>query len=117
MSLFPLPFRASSNRKKRRATRCSSSLRSLTARVRLSVECLEDRTLMTIGTWSALNNLAPEAIGTMMLLTDGTVMGQGGGEGLSITSHWFKLTPDGTGSYQNGTWSSLASMAFTRLYY
>jgi hypothetical protein len=39
------------------------------------------------------------------LLTDGTVMVQGGGE-----SDWWKLTPDNTGSYRNGTWTQLASL-------
>lgn len=39
------------------------------------------------------------------LLTDGTVMMQGNGD-----SVWYKLTPDNTGSYVNGTWSQLASL-------
>ena len=30
---------------------------------------------------------------------------------------WYKLTPDSKGSYKNGTWSQLASMVDTRLYY
>jgi hypothetical protein len=65
------------------------------------------------GFWTPLNNLAPGSTGTMMLLTDGTVMVQGGGQ----TSQWFQLTPDASGSYVNGTWSSLASMSISRLYY
>src|SRR6516162_1440535 len=51
MSLFSSLFRASSNRNKRRARRSSSSPRRLMARLRLSVECLEDR-------------LAPSGVGT-----------------------------------------------------
>jgi hypothetical protein len=47
MLQFPLPFRASSNRKTRQATRGSSSSRGLISRVRPSVEPLEDRTLLT----------------------------------------------------------------------
>jgi hypothetical protein len=39
------------------------------------------------------------------LLTDGTVMFQG-----NSLSDWWKLTPDNTGSYVNGTWSQLASL-------
>jgi hypothetical protein len=39
----------------------------------------------------------------MLLLTDGTVMCQD-----DATSHWWKLTPDNTGSYVNGTWLALA---------
>ncbi len=45
------------------------------------------------------------AAGLSMLLTDGTVMSQDTG-----TANWWKLTPDNTGSYVNGTWSQLASM-------
>jgi len=50
----------------------------------------------------------------MLLLTDGTVMAQTAGNG---TNTWFKLTPDSHGSYVNGTWSALASMHDTRLYF
>ena len=40
-----------------------------------------------------------------LLLTDGTVMVQNGG-----CQDWWKLTPDNTGSYVNGTWTQLASL-------
>jgi hypothetical protein len=82
--------------------------------VKLHLEGLEDRTLMT-GTWTALNNLAPtpDGIGTMMLLTDGTVMAEGG----NVDRTWYKLTPDSAGSYANGAWSSRASMSVQRLYF
>jgi hypothetical protein len=43
-----------------------------------TVEQLETRTLLT-GTWTTLSNLAPSNTGTMMLLSDGSVMVQGGG--------------------------------------
>jgi autotransporter-associated beta strand protein len=64
------------------------------------------------GTWLPLTNSAPNAIGTMLLLPNGTVMAQEGG-----SSAWDQLTPDSTGSYINGTWSSLAAMSENRLYY
>jgi len=48
----------------------------------------------------------------MILLTDGRVMVQEEG-----TAHWHALSPDSNGSYINGTWSSLADMAFWRRYY
>lgn len=38
-------------------------------------------------------------------MTDGTVIAQGGND-----SDWWKLTPDVTGSYVNGTWKQLASL-------
>src|ERR1700756_5730793 len=40
-----------------------------------------------------------------LLLTDATVMVQEGG-----CRRWWRLTPDKTGSYVNGTWSQLASL-------
>jgi hypothetical protein len=47
------------------------------------------------------------------LLTDGTVLAQGP----ASTPTWYRLTPDASGSYVNGTWSQLASMGMPRLYF
>ncbi len=74
----------------------------------LKLEQLESRNLLS-GTWTGLTNPLGES-GTMILLTDGTVMVQGGG----VTNAWYKLTPDSSGSYINGTWSSLQSMNLQR---
>ena len=63
------------------------------------------------GTWTPVANFAPGGVNLMLLLSDGTVMAQNGGN-----SAWFKLTPDIHGSYVNGTWTTLASMHDTRLY-
>jgi hypothetical protein len=59
--------------------------------------------------------LAPSGtgIGTMMLLSDGTVMAQGG----NIDKTWYSLTPNAAGNYVSGTWSARASMAVQRLYF
>jgi len=69
------------------------------------------------GTWTALTNLAPhENMGVMLLLTNGTVMCHdtvGGTYGKG----WDLLTPDATGSYVNGTWTTLASMNNDRLFF
>src|SRR5215467_1904854 len=54
--------------------------------------------------WTPLSNRAPGSTGTMLLLTDGTVMVQGYSPG----NNWMQLTPDASGSYINGTWSPLA---------
>ena len=43
--------------------------------------------------------------GTALLLTDGTVFVQG-----TFTGNWYRLTPDDSGSYVNGTWSQAASL-------
>jgi uncharacterized repeat protein (TIGR01451 family) len=61
------------------------------------------------GTWTPLGHTAPGGIGTMELLTDGTVLALSG-------DNYYKLTPDSTGSYVNGTWSQLASPNLQRLY-
>lgn len=47
----------------------------------------------------------PDGAGIGFLLTDGTVLYQGNGE-----SDWYKLTPDITGSYVNGTWTRMANL-------
>jgi hypothetical protein len=60
--------------------------------------------------WQALANAPPFNPGAMFLLTDGAVMVQD----LSPTSggspNWWRLTPDSSGSYVDGTWSQLASL-------
>ena len=56
-------------------------------------------------TVQTLKNQPPDNAGIAFLLTDGTVIVQGGGE-----SDWAKLTPDKFGSYLNGTWKRIASL-------
>lgn len=48
---------------------------------------------------------APDGALVEFLMTDGTVIVQGGAE-----NDFWKLTPSITGSYQNGTWTKLASL-------
>src|SRR5262245_46034065 len=68
------------------------------------------------GTWTPLVRQAPGPVNLMILLSDGTVMAaQNGGAG--IGNVWYRLTPDINGSYVNGTWTTLATMHDTRLYY
>ena len=64
------------------------------------------------GTWIKLNTAPGFGASTMLLLTDGSVMCQESGG-----VRWSKLTPDDSGSYINGTWTPLAPMLNTRLYY
>ena len=65
--------------------------------------------LSLAGTWVTLNNAPPTTVSSTLLLTDGTVMVQGESNGLG-TSNWYRLIPDINGSYQNGTWTQIASM-------
>ena len=54
--------------------------------------------------WSTVNNV-PASIDTMLLLTDGSVMAH-----VLASSSWYRLVPDNSGSYANGTWKQTASM-------
>jgi hypothetical protein len=68
------------------------------------------------GTWAALVHAFPGSgfPDTAVQLTDGSVLMHDG-----CTTNWYKLTPDNTGSYHNGTWSSIASMptGYSPLYF
>ena len=68
----------------------------------------------TAATWTALSNSPPDFPGTMLQLTDGTVIVQNNGSNFAA---WMRLTPNSAGSYVNGTWSSLAPMSIQRLYF
>jgi hypothetical protein len=73
--------------------------------------------VVNTGTWTPLAQTAPDNIILMLLLSDGTVMAKGtagGNDGIGFA--WWKLTPDASGSYVNGTWSSRAPMLETRLW-
>ncbi len=70
------------------------------------------------GTWTPLVRRPPGPVQLLLLLSDGTVMAKslsGGSDGNG--NAWYKLTPDNHGSYVNGTWTTLASMHDTRLYF
>ena len=94
-------------------TRDRSAKLSNRSKRRPELENLEGRLLLT-GSFVKLNNPIPngDTAGTMLQLTDGTIMVEGGGQ----SNNWYKLTPDATGSYVNGTWTTLASMHASRLY-
>lgn len=69
----------------------------------------------TASPWQPLNNQPPftsnscnggfPGAANPLLLTDGTVIVQDAG-----CQDWWRLTPDNTGSYANGTWSQIASL-------
>ena len=56
-------------------------------------------------TLQTLIHQPPAGVGMSFLLTDGTVMFQG-----NSSATWYKLTPDNTGNYVNGTWAKLANL-------
>ncbi len=55
-------------------------------------------------TWTPLNNQPGANVGVMLQLRDGRILVHEEQQGNSRI--WFILTPDATGSYLNGTWSS-----------
>jgi hypothetical protein len=71
------------------------------------------------GTWFALSNTAPDSVGLMLLLSDGTVMAANNPANTSggIGRDWYRLTPDAFGHYVNGTWTHLATMNARRFGY
>ncbi len=62
--------------------------------------------LVTAGTWVPVSNLAPDPIGLMLLLSDGTVMCKGS------SNSWQHLVPDQYGSYANGYWTNDIPMMY-----
>lgn len=52
-----------------------------------------------------LKNQPPDGAQLTFQMTDGTVLAQGYND-----SDWWKLTPDNTGSYVNGTWTQIPSL-------
>jgi len=68
------------------------------------VVCVLAASLASAQTWTPLNNQPGANVGVMIQLRDGRILfheEQGGN-----SQNWHILTPDSTGSYVNGTWSS-----------
>jgi hypothetical protein len=65
-------------------------------------------------TWTPLNSQPSFAAATTFLMTDGSVLVQE-----YFSYNWYRLTPDSTGSYINGSWTQVASTSpsYTPLYY
>jgi hypothetical protein len=70
-------------------------------------------------TWTTVTHAPTSPLGTALLMTDGTVLAQGMATTGYATGTWYRLTPDSTGSYINGTWSTRATMpsGYSPLYY
>ena len=62
--------------------------------------------------WTRTTNNPPVNLGTILLLTDGTVIAHEENDQSNnvATRNWYKLTPDINGSYINGTWSPIAPL-------
>ncbi|HEY6489852.1 MAG: kelch repeat-containing protein [Terracidiphilus sp.] len=75
------------------------------------------------GNWKSLSS--PPSVksgsfnaGTMLLLTDGSVLvsNSGGSNNNNAGSEWLKFTPDPVNGYSGGSWGSESDMANTRLF-
>jgi hypothetical protein len=63
----------------------------------------------TPGTWTAPTHAAPSDVAHMILLTDGSVLVNS----FFFSNHadpWYRLVPDNTGSYINGTWKNAGTL-------
>jgi hypothetical protein len=63
----------------------------------------------TAGTWTKTTNPPPSAVAHALLLTDGSVLVNS----FFFSSHtdtWYRLVPDSTGSYINGSWVTASSL-------
>lgn len=71
------------------------------------------------GFWTPLAHTAPDSVELMLLLPDGTVMGANNPSDITggYGHNWYRLTPDSQGNYANGTWTTVAAMNDTRLFY
>ena len=72
----------------------------------------------TLGGASGLSN-GPANAGTMLLLTDGTVLchDEPNTGAVSGSNRWYKLSPDSSGSYENGSWTRLQDGPNSPLYF
>ena len=70
--------------------------------------------IVSAQSWTPLTNQPTFSASNAYILTDGRVMVQD-----TAAQDWWALTPDANGSYQNGTWSQLASLpaGYSPLYY
>jgi hypothetical protein len=71
------------------------------------------------GTWNSLTNQPTFNAGTMLLLTDGSVLchDEPNSGGITGTKHWWRFVPDSQGSYRNGTWHQVADSSWSPLYF
>jgi hypothetical protein len=87
--------------------------RSLALLVTLSFSLMPN--IASAATWTPITkpDTAPSSLGTMILLTDGSVMILDGTD----NQHWLKLTPDNKGDYSQGNFGHVAPMSIGRLYF
>lgn len=106
-SRFDLSF---ARRRKAFVTRAGARVRALACVLGAAVWLSQASDVQALGTWTALTIPFPEDVSKSgvqqpTLMLDGSVIVAAGAKNM----HWYKLTPDSTGSYLHGTWSQIAS--------
>lgn len=73
------------------------------------------------GTWTSFSTgtTGPQNPGTMLLLTDGSVLVHDEPNSATATgsNRWFRLIPDHNGNYDTGTWKAVANAVNSPLYF
>jgi hypothetical protein len=82
-----------------RSRKCSSGFNLLLTLTAFGTAWLA-QTAGAVGYWTALSSQPSDGIGVCLLMSDGTVLAEGS------SSNWWRLTPDSSGHYINGSWSS-----------
>lgn len=84
--------------------------------IMLAVFCLPAR---AVGTWASCTTNPYDINMGLYLLSDGSVLVQGQDyyNGTWHWDSWFRLTPDNTGNYADGTWTQLATSPWGSLDY
>lgn len=91
--------------------------RILVSLVYISLYMIHAPGLHAQGSWTMVRDSAPDInTGVMLLLSDGSVICKAS-NAFGYGNLWNKLTPDSTGSYANGKWSTIAPMIDDRLYF
>ncbi|MGA2616932.1 MAG: VCBS repeat-containing protein [Thermoguttaceae bacterium] len=93
----------------------AESAYSLSLPVNGSVNVEAAASAPNLGSYTALSSTPPDGIGTMLQLTDGSVMFNGGNN--NAANDWYRLIPDSSGSYVNGSFQTLASSNIGRLFF
>jgi alpha-tubulin suppressor-like RCC1 family protein len=69
------------------------------------------------GTWASVTTPPASYFAHILLLSDGTVIALDNSSSGGAGNQWYRLTPDSSGRYANGTWTAIAPMSDTRLYF
>ncbi len=82
-----------------------------------SVNVLPSSQTTALGSFTGLSSSpsGDPGIGTMIQLTDGSVIASAGKDGTS--NNWQRLIPDSSGSYTNGSWHPLMNSTVGRLFF